>query len=115
MEDGPVEGPDGGLQKRLIYNRLLPYSDQIDDEAARLLAEIKTNLARSVMLREVKPVTASWTGHLNNYLKLYGYQFSKKDHVELIQLLLALIVIPRPGAGDCPKAGPYSGPTAQET
>lgn len=94
MEDGPVEGPDAGLQKRLIYNRLLPYSDQIDDEAAKLLAEIKTNIARSVMLREVKPATASWTGHLNNYLKLYGYQFSKKDHVELIQLLLALIVIP---------------------
>lgn len=29
-----------------------------------------------------------------SYLKLYGYQFSKKDHVELIQLLLALVVIP---------------------
>ncbi|KAL3232022.1 hypothetical protein MRX96_023105 [Rhipicephalus microplus] len=86
MEDGPVEGPDGGLQKRLIYNRLLPYSDQIDDEASRLLAEIKTNIARSVMLRE-----SIWT---SSFLKLYGYQFSKKDHVELIQLLLALIVIP---------------------
>ncbi|KAH8027892.1 hypothetical protein HPB51_011122 [Rhipicephalus microplus] len=72
----------------------MTFGDQIDDEASRLLAEIKTNIARSVMLREVKPVTASWTGHLNNFLKLYGYQFSKKDHVELIQLLLALIVIP---------------------
>ncbi|XP_065305913.2 proteasome activator complex subunit 4A-like [Dermacentor albipictus] len=94
MEDGPIEGPGAGLQKRLVYNRLLPYSDQIDDEAAKLLAEIKTNLARSVMLREVKPATVSWTGHLNNYLKLYGYHFSKKDHVELVHLLLALIVIP---------------------
>ncbi|KAK8767206.1 hypothetical protein V5799_006012 [Amblyomma americanum] len=94
MDDGPVEGPGRGLQRPLIYNRLLPYSDHIDDEAAKMLAEIKTTLARSVMLREVKPVTVSWTCHLNNYLKLYGYHFSKEDHVQLVHLLLELIAIP---------------------
>lgn len=94
MEEGPVEDPRPGLQRPLIYNRLLPYSDHIGDEAAKLLVEIKANLGRSVVLREVKPVTAAWTGHLNNYLKLYGYHFSKEDHVELVHLLLDLIVMP---------------------
>lgn len=53
------------LQKPLAYNRLLPYGEQIADEAASLLAEIKANLARAVMLREVKPSAVAWTGHLN--------------------------------------------------
>ncbi|CAN7938235.1 unnamed protein product [Ixodes hexagonus] len=89
---GSPMGPK--LQKPLVYNRLLPYADHITDEAASLLAEIKANLARAVMLREVKPSAVAWTGHLNNYIKLYGYQFSKEDHIQLIQFLLELIVIP---------------------
>lgn len=93
--DVSPESPMGPkLQKPLAYNRLLPYGEQIADEAASLLAEIKANLARAVMLREVKPSAVAWTGHLNNYIKLYGYQFSKEDHVQLIHFMLELIVIP---------------------
>lgn len=56
--DGDVEGfiP----QKEIVYNGLLPYSDRLDREATELLAEIKTNLCRAVLLRELWPGVAFW-------------------------------------------------------
>lgn len=47
-------------QKELVYNGLLPYSDRLDREAADLLAEIKSNLSRAVLLRELWPGVAFW-------------------------------------------------------
>ncbi|XP_064483757.1 proteasome activator complex subunit 4-like [Ornithodoros turicata] len=81
-------------QKPLVYNRLLPYSDDIPSEATAAFAVIKGNLARSVMLREIRPGAVTWMVHLNNYLKLYGYYMSKEDHVHVINLLMELIAIP---------------------
>ena len=51
-------------QKEIVYNRLLPYSDRLDREAAELLAEIKANLSRAVLLRELWPGVAFWSKKL---------------------------------------------------
>lgn len=37
------------------YNNLLPYADELDEEASNLLIDIKGQLGRSVMLRRVLP------------------------------------------------------------
>ncbi|XP_077536196.1 proteasome activator complex subunit 4-like [Haemaphysalis longicornis] len=87
------EGLSREAQKPFLYNRLLPYNSRINDEAAELFAEIRSNLARSVALHQVNPVTGCWASNLDSFLSLYGYHFSKKHHVELVEFLLELIVI----------------------
>lgn len=56
-----VEGPAGFVpQKEIVYNRLLPYADRLDHESTELLAEIKANLSRAVLVRELWPGVAFW-------------------------------------------------------
>lgn len=37
------------------YNNLLPYAEELDEEAKVLLADIKGQLGRAVMLRRLQP------------------------------------------------------------
>lgn len=64
--DMTVDGDMAGFtpQKEIVYNDLLPYSDRLDREATELLAEIKTNLSRAVILRELWPGVAFWSRKL---------------------------------------------------
>lgn len=52
-------------QKEIIYNRFLPYADKLDDESLKLYTDIKTNLVKSVMLREMRPGCILWASRLN--------------------------------------------------
>ncbi|XP_029164235.1 proteasome activator complex subunit 4B-like isoform X2 [Nylanderia fulva] len=52
-------------QKEMMYNRFLPYADSLDKESQEWLAEIKGNLGRAVMLRELNPGCVLWTNRLN--------------------------------------------------
>ncbi|XP_028989298.1 proteasome activator complex subunit 4B-like isoform X2 [Betta splendens] len=81
-------------QKEIVYNGLLPYSDRLDREATELLAEIKANLSRAVLLRELWPGAAFWARKLLTFLKLYGRRFTKEDHVLFIKLLYELVTLP---------------------
>lgn len=51
-------------QKDIVYNKLLPYADKLDDESNEILAKIKANLGRSVQLRELWPGAMFWTRKL---------------------------------------------------
>lgn len=53
------------FQKEVIFNKLLPYADELDNEADALLAKIKANLGRCVMLREIKPGCVIWSNMLH--------------------------------------------------
>lgn len=81
-------------QKELIFNKLLPYSNRIDEESQIYLSEIKSNLSRAVLLRELRPGCVAWSGRLLRYINLYGYKFSKDDHINFIKLYYELILIP---------------------
>nr|XP_019938778.1 PREDICTED: proteasome activator complex subunit 4B-like [Paralichthys olivaceus] len=91
-EDGDTAGfiP----QKEIVYNGLLPYSGRLDQEATELLADIKANLSRAVLLRELWPGVAFWCRKLFSFLKLYGCRFSKEDHILFIKLLYELVTLP---------------------
>lgn len=52
-------------QKENVYNKLLPYADKLDEESNRLFIDIKTNLVKSVLAREIRPGCALWTSRLN--------------------------------------------------
>ncbi|XP_068183158.1 proteasome activator complex subunit 4A [Antennarius striatus] len=82
-------------QKDIVYNKLLPYTDRLDDESNDILKKIKGNLSRAVQLREMWPGVLFWTRKLSTYMRLYGRKFSKEDHVLFIKLLYELLVIPR--------------------
>ncbi|EFN87710.1 proteasome activator complex subunit 4B [Harpegnathos saltator] len=81
-------------QKEIVYNKFLPYADEIDAESQIMFAEIKENLGRAVMLREIKPGCCLWSSRLRNYLYIYGMKFSKEDHIILIKLMYELVTIP---------------------
>lgn len=51
-------------QKELVYNRLLPYADKLDDESSEQLALIKANLGRAIQLRDLKIGATHWTCQL---------------------------------------------------
>lgn len=53
------------FQNELVFNKLLPYNDQLDEEADALLLKIKTNLARCVMLRDIDPGCVMWANMLH--------------------------------------------------
>jgi len=81
-------------QKEIVYCKLLPYADQLDDESVRMLSEIKANLGRAVMMREMRPGCGMWTARFLKYVKLFGMKFSKEDHLTFIHLLYQLVTIP---------------------
>ncbi|KRT82951.1 hypothetical protein AMK59_4226 [Oryctes borbonicus] len=81
-------------QKENVYNKLLPYADKLDEESTKLFLDIKTNLIKSVLAREMRPGCALWTSRLNKYMKIYGLKFSKEDHICLIKLYYDLITQP---------------------
>ncbi|XP_048486309.1 proteasome activator complex subunit 4 isoform X4 [Plutella xylostella] len=81
-------------QKEILINTLLPYADQLDDESTRLFQQIKENLAKAVMLREMKPACGVWTARLMKFLRIYGLKFSKEDHIALVKLVYELVLIP---------------------
>ncbi|KAL3050189.1 hypothetical protein OYC64_012265 [Pagothenia borchgrevinki] len=82
-------------QKDIVYNKLLPYAEKLDDESNDILSKIKGNLCRAVQLREIWPGVLFWTRKLSTYMRLYGRKFSKEDHVLFIKLLYELVTIPK--------------------
>ncbi|KAJ7987499.1 hypothetical protein DPEC_G00327130 [Dallia pectoralis] len=80
-------------QKDIVYNKLLPYADKLDEESNDILSEIKGNLGRAVQLREIWPGVLFWTRKLSTYMRLYGRKFNKEDHVLFIKLLYELITV----------------------
>ncbi|XP_076019061.1 proteasome activator complex subunit 4A isoform X2 [Genypterus blacodes] len=82
-------------QKDIVYNKLLPYADRLDEESTEILRKIKGNLARAVQLKEIWPGVLFWTRKLSMYMRLYGRKFSKEDHVLFIKLLYELVTIPK--------------------
>lgn len=51
-------------QQEVVTNRLLPYADELDKESQMFLEQVKTNLARAVVLREMKPGCGAWSSRL---------------------------------------------------
>lgn len=51
-------------QSEVLANHLLPYAAELDTESTQFLEQVKTNLAKSVMLREMKPACGVWSSRL---------------------------------------------------
>ena len=51
-------------QKEIVYNRLLPYKDKLDEESNKFLSEIKYSLGRAVVFKETSPGILYWSNRL---------------------------------------------------
>lgn len=51
-------------QKEILTNHMLPYANELDEESNKFLDQVKTNLAKAVMLREMKPACGVWSSRL---------------------------------------------------
>ncbi|KFM69249.1 Proteasome activator complex subunit 4, partial [Stegodyphus mimosarum] len=80
-------------QKELVYNKLLHYTDFLDEESQTYLASIKTNLGKSILHQNLSDISF-WTSQLAVYIRLYGRKFSKEDHINFIKVLFELLVAP---------------------
>ena len=81
-------------QRESLYNHYLPYTGQLDTESGQWLEEIKLNLSRAVLLKDHRPGLVTWMSRLTGYISLYGYKFSKEDHLAFINLTWELLLIP---------------------
>lgn len=81
-------------QYEIVYNKLLPFATEINQDSEILLQEIKINLQKSVMLRELRPGCLVWSEKLLKFISLYGLKFSKEDHIEYVNLFYQLVLIP---------------------
>ena len=81
-------------QRESLYNHYLPYATQLDRDSQQWLEEIKLNLSTAVLLRELEPGVIDWMSRLTAYISLYGFKFSKEEHVMFIQLAWELLLIP---------------------
>ena len=52
-------------QKTIVFNKHLPYADQLEEEAAGKIADIKRNLCAAVQNRDVTPGYIFWISRLS--------------------------------------------------
>lgn len=52
-------------QKDIVYNKLLPYADKLDEESNEILGQIKGKLALAIQVRELWPGVLFWTRKLS--------------------------------------------------
>ncbi len=69
----------------------LPYFDKIKINALEELNLIKQNLAKTIVLNELRPGLVHWTTRLQAYINEYGLCFTKQDHLNLIKIYIELI------------------------
>ncbi|XP_074661309.1 proteasome activator complex subunit 4A-like [Tubulanus polymorphus] len=81
-------------QKEIVYNKHLPYVDELDAESNRQLADIKAYYGLTAQLRDIRVGGSHWCSQLSRYIRLYGRKFSKEDHVNFIRLTFELVTIP---------------------
>ncbi|UJR08489.1 hypothetical protein I4U23_012756 [Adineta vaga] len=84
---------DDNLQKPNIYIKYLPYQELFTQQGYQWFDEIQENLSRSIQLSELRPGFIFWTGRLQDFITLYGYYFTKIDHLKLVDLYLSMLSI----------------------
>ncbi|CAF1604147.1 unnamed protein product, partial [Adineta ricciae] len=79
------------LQKPDIYLRHLPCPESIPQQAFTFFEKIRENLSRTIQVGEYHPGFILWSKKLKEFISLYGFSFTKEDHIKLIKLYLSII------------------------
>jgi hypothetical protein len=84
---------DSDLQEPSINNKYSPFHDSIQRHSSALFEEIRENLSRTIQQDELYPGFSIWSGELKQFISLYGFNFTKIDHLKLIDFYLAILTI----------------------
>jgi hypothetical protein len=84
---------DNNLQKPNIYNKYSPFYESIKRQSSILFDEIRENLSRTIQLSELNPGFSVWSNKLREFILLYGFNFTKTDHLKLINFYLSILSI----------------------
>jgi proteasome activator subunit 4 len=84
---------DNNLQKPNIYNKFSPFNKFINEQSSILFDEIRENLSRTIQLGELEPGFTIWSIKLKQFLTIYGFNFTKVDHLKLINFYLSILSI----------------------
>jgi hypothetical protein len=87
------EVPDNDLQKPNRYNKYLPFYDSIKRQRCESFEEICENLSRLIQLEELQPGFPLWSSKLQQFISLYGFSFTKINHLKLINFYLSILSI----------------------
>ncbi|CAF3758140.1 unnamed protein product [Rotaria sp. Silwood1] len=87
------EVSDNDLQKPNIYNPYLPYYESIKRQSLESFEEICENLSCLIQLQELQPGFPLWSSKLQNFILLYGFSFTKTNHIKLINFYLSILSI----------------------
>uniref|UniRef100_A0A1B6EFE2 Proteasome activator complex subunit 4 C-terminal domain-containing protein n=1 Tax=Clastoptera arizonana TaxID=38151 RepID=A0A1B6EFE2_9HEMI len=84
-------------QKENVYSKFLPNPELFDNKSVGLLAEIKGNLGKAIILKDITNGASFWSSVLQKYIRVFGLKFSKEDHVTFINIMCELCLIPNLG------------------
>lgn len=62
--ESDVEDYNDNSRRNIIFNKFLPYAHILEEEAKTKLSQIKANLCKVVLYRELKPGCCYWTNQL---------------------------------------------------
>jgi hypothetical protein len=82
---------NNNLQKPDIYNKYSPFYESVKQQAITLFDEIRENLSRTIQLDELEPGFSVWSNKLKQFISLYGFHFTKIDHLKLIDVYLSIL------------------------
>ena len=85
--------PIRNKQKSNIYNKYSPFCELIEQQACVSFDEIRENLSRTIQLGELQPSFSVWSDRLKTFLSIYGFHFTKIDHLKLIDFYLSILSI----------------------
>ncbi|CAF1048161.1 unnamed protein product [Adineta steineri] len=85
---------ESNLQKANIYNEYSPFHELIKEHATILFNEIQENLSRTIQLSEFEPGFSIWSNKFKEFLSLYGFHFTKMNHIKLIHFYISILSIP---------------------
>ncbi|KAL7297989.1 hypothetical protein TKK_0008999 [Trichogramma kaykai] len=94
FDDNPQLKEFFDYESRIIANKHLPFSQELDNVASDIFAKIKANMGRCALLQDIYPGCIYWSQALLKYVLLYGYKFEKIDHINLVKLTYELMLIP---------------------
>ena len=84
---------DKKLQRVNVFLASSPIYPSIKKQINSLFEEILERLLLTEENREFEPSFTIWSNKLKEFLSLYGYSFTKTDHLKLVEFYLSILSI----------------------
>jgi hypothetical protein len=84
---------DNVMQRENLFNKYLPFYPSIERQSSESFNEICEHLSRLIQSDELQPGFPLWSSKLQQFISLYGFHFTKANHLKLIHFYLSILSI----------------------